>query len=129
MRLKILLPFGVFADVAEVSRIVAEGCDGSFGLWPHRLDCVAALKAGILTYQTKDDANESYVAVGEGVLVKAGHDVCVSVRRAQGGTDLGHLRQAVEGELGKLDERDKQVRAVMAKLEAGLLRRMGQRTP
>jgi F-type H+-transporting ATPase subunit epsilon len=129
MRLKILLPFGVFADVTNVSRIVAEGCDGSFGLWPHRLDCVAALKPGILTYQTTGQANEVYVAVGEGVLVKTGPDVCVSARRAQGGADLAHLREAVEEELGKLDGREKQVRAVMATLEAGLLRRMGRLSP
>jgi hypothetical protein len=48
MNLKILLPFQVFADKADVSRIVAETRDGSFGLLPHRLDCVAALAPGIL---------------------------------------------------------------------------------
>jgi len=32
------------------------------------------------------------------VLVKTGSDVLVSVRRALGGTDLGHLREAVERE-------------------------------
>jgi F-type H+-transporting ATPase subunit epsilon len=43
MHLKILLPYGVFADRPSVSRIVAETGHGSFGLLPHRLDCVAAL--------------------------------------------------------------------------------------
>ena len=53
MNLKVLLPFEIFADKTGVSRIVAETREGSFGLLPHRLDCVAALAPGILTYQTR----------------------------------------------------------------------------
>ena len=49
MNLKVLLPFQVFTDEDGVSRIVAETRTGSFGLLPHRLDCVAALAPGILT--------------------------------------------------------------------------------
>ena len=48
MHLKVLLPFQIFADKTDVSRIVAETREGSFGLLPHRLDCVAALVPGIL---------------------------------------------------------------------------------
>jgi F-type H+-transporting ATPase subunit epsilon len=122
MHLKVLLPFGIFAEKTGVARIVAETRDGSFGLLPHRLDCVAALAPGILIYE--DDAEgEVCVAVDEGVLVKTGLDVLVSVRRALGGTDLGHLRSAVEQEFLTLDEREQSVRSVMAKLESGFLRR------
>jgi F-type H+-transporting ATPase subunit epsilon len=71
MNLKILLPFQVFTEKAGVFRIVAEGRQGSFGILPHRLDCVAALAPGILTYETESDG-EVYVAVDEGVLVKTG---------------------------------------------------------
>jgi F-type H+-transporting ATPase subunit epsilon len=46
------------------------------------------------------------------------------VRRALGGTDLGHLREAVEKEFRALDEREQSVRTVMAKLESGVLRRL-----
>ena len=53
MTLEILLPFKVFASKTGVSRIVAETADGSFGLLPHRLDCVAALAPGILVYETR----------------------------------------------------------------------------
>jgi F-type H+-transporting ATPase subunit epsilon len=122
MHLKVLLPFGVFAEKTGVSRIVAETRDGSFGLLPHRLDCVAALAPGILTYENDADG-EVCVAVDEGVLVKTGLEVLVSVRRALGGTDLGHLRSAVEQEFLTLDEREQSVRSVMAKLESGFLRR------
>jgi len=122
MNLKVLLPFQVFAEKAGVSRIVAETREGSFGLLPHRLDCVAALVPGILIYQTETEP-EVLVAVDEGVLVKTGTDVLVSVRRAIGGTDLGQLREAVNKEFLTLDEHEQSVRQVVAKLETGFLRR------
>jgi F-type H+-transporting ATPase subunit epsilon len=122
MNLKILLPFQIFAEKTNVLRIVAETQKGSFGLLPQRLDCVAALSPGILIYET-DAEGEVCVAVDEGMLVKTGPDVLVSVRRALGGTDLGQLRDAVEQEFLNLDEYERSVRLVMAKLETGFLRR------
>ena len=122
MHLKVLLPFQVFAEKADVTRIVAETREGSFGLLPHRLDCVAALVPGILIYQI-ESGGEVLVAVDEGVLVKTGADVLVSVRRAIGGTDLGQLRAAVEKEFLTLDENEQSVRTAVAKLETGFLRR------
>jgi F-type H+-transporting ATPase subunit epsilon len=123
MNLKVLLPFRVFAEKTGVSRVVAETRAGSFGLLPHRLDCVAALTPGILTYATEAEG-EVYVAVDEGVLVKTGADVLVSVRRAFSGTDLALLHKAVEEDFMALSDRDKSMRRVMAKLETGFLRRL-----
>ncbi len=123
MHLKILLPSQVYADKSEVLRIVAETAGGSFGLLPNRLDCAAALTPGILIVETKSDG-EVYVAIDQGVLVKAGSEVLVSVRRAIGGNDLGTLRDAVEKQFLTLDEQEKSMRSVMVKLEAGLLHRL-----
>ena len=123
MNLKVLLPFEVFAEKTGVSRIVAETREGSFGLLPHRLDCVAALTPGILVFETEMEG-EVYVAVDEGVLVKTGPDVLVSVRRALVGTDLGQLRDAVEQEFLTLDEHEQSVRSVLAKMESNFIRRM-----
>jgi len=124
MNLKVLLPSQIFAEKTGVSRIVAETREGSFGLLPHRLDCVLALPPGILVYETEAEG-EVYIAVDDGVLVKAGPDVLVSVRRALVGTDLGQLRDSVEQEFTALDEHEQNVRSVMARLEAGFLRRLG----
>ncbi len=123
MDLKILLPFQVFAEKAGVSRIVAETLGGSFGVLPHRLDCVAALTPGILTYETPADG-EVFVAVDEGIIVKTGSDVLVSVRRALGGNDLGQLRGAVEREFLTLNAQEQSVRSAVAKMEGELIRRM-----
>jgi F-type H+-transporting ATPase subunit epsilon len=123
MNLKILLPSEIFANKTDVLRIVAETGAGSFGFLPNRLDCVAALTPGILTYQTKDDGTV-YVAVDEGVLVKAGVDVLVSVRHAIGGTDLSQLQAAVKREFLTLDEQEKKVRTAVAKMESGLIGRL-----
>jgi len=125
MNLKILLPFGIFADKTAVSRIVAETSEGSFGLLPHRLDCVAALVPGILIYESGSEG-EFYVAVDEGVLVKTGLDVLVTVRNAIGGTDLGQLREAVEREFMNLSDREQGARTVMAKMESGFIRRLAE---
>jgi F-type H+-transporting ATPase subunit epsilon len=125
MNLKVLLPFEIFADKTGVSRIVAETREGSFGLLPHRLDCVAALSAGILTYQLGAQA-EVYIAVDEGVLVKTGLDVLISVRNAIGGTDLDQLHAAVEREFLHLNEREQSVRSVMAKMESDFISRLAE---
>ena len=123
MHLQVLLPVGVFADQNSVTRIVAETRAGSFGFWPHRLDCVLALTPGILTYQTATEATV-FVAVDQGILVKAGANVQVSVRRAVAGTDLAHLTELVKKEYLTLDSQEQNVRAVMAKWENGFFRRL-----
>jgi F-type H+-transporting ATPase subunit epsilon len=125
MHLKILLPFGTFAEKAGVTRIFAETREGSVGLLPHRLDCVAALAPGILIYQQEAEG-DVYVAVDEGVMVKTGLDVLVSVRNAIGGTDLGQLHAAVEREFVNVNEGEKNVRSVTAILESDLIRRLAE---
>jgi F-type H+-transporting ATPase subunit epsilon len=125
VNLKILLPFQVFAEKTGVSRIVADTREGSVGLLPRRLDCVAALTPGILIYESEAEG-EVYVAVDEGVLVKTGLEVLVSVRNAIVGADLGQLREEVEREFQNLDEREQSVRSVMAKMESGFIRRLAE---
>jgi len=123
MKLKLQIPSKVVIEIADVIRIVAETNTGSFGILPHRLDCVAALVPGILIYETQRDG-EVYVAIDEGSLVKCGLDVLVSVRHAITGTDLEQLHKAVEREYLQLSEREQEVRSVMARMESGFVRRL-----
>ena len=125
MTLKILLPFQIFAEKTGIARIVAETRAGSYGFLPQRLDCVAPLLPGILIYENEEEG-EVYVAVDEGVLVKVGQNVSVSVRNAIGGTDLRQLHEAVEKEFLDLNEREQNVRSVLAKIESGFIRRFAE---
>ncbi len=120
MTVKILLPFRVFDKIKNVKGIVAETSEGSFGLLPQRLDCVAALVPGIFSYETEAEGVQ-YLAIDEGILVKAGPEILVSVRNANKGADLGKLRESVEKDFSELDENERKIRSVMAKLESGFI--------
>ena len=86
---------------------------------------VAALVPGILTYEAKNSGTV-YVGIDQGVLVKAGAQVTVSVRRAFGGSDLGQIKSAVERDFQKLDERERSVRTAVGKMESGLMERLAE---
>ena len=120
MNLKILLPFKVFADIKNVSEVVIETSEGSYGMLPQRLDCVAALVPGILTYESEKNGVQ-YVAVDSGIMVKAGDQVLVSVRNAVGGADLGKLGDLVKKDFKTQDENVKEANTVVAKLERGFI--------
>lgn len=122
MTLEVLLPFEIFAREQDVTSVVVETAQGCFGLLPQRLDCVAALVPGILSFETAS-RGEVFLAVDEGVLVKTGADVVISVRRALRGDDLSRLRDAVEQEFLKLDAQEEAMRTAMAQLETGFMRR------
>ena len=125
MQLKVLIPSEVFVEKDDVERIVAETREGSFGILPHRLDCVAALAPGILTYQEKS-SGPIYLAVDEGVLVKVGAKVLISVRHAVGGTDLGQLQDAVKRQFLTLSEQERKVREALAKMESSFAGRLAE---
>ena len=121
MQLRILLPYGIFASIEDVTRVVVMTPAGSFGLLPHRLDCTTVLSPGLLSYSTAA-SGETHLAVDAGVLVKTGADVLVCVRHAIAGADLGGLRQAVEQEFLNLSDREKSARTTLAQMESGLIR-------
>ncbi|HUZ60383.1 MAG TPA: F0F1 ATP synthase subunit epsilon [Hanamia sp.] len=121
MTLKILLPFKVFTETKNVKRIVVQTSAGSYGFLQQRLDCTAALQPGILLYETVN-GGVKYIAIDEGIMIKAGPEVLVSVRNAIGDAPLGKLRSLVEKEMMLLDESEINARSVMAKLETGFIR-------
>lgn len=123
MTLKILLPYKIFAEEHKVLRIVAVTHEGAFGILPHRLDCIMSLSAGILVFET-EGVDEVYVAVDEGVLVKTGFDVRVSVRNAISGMALSQLRIAVEEQFMHLNEQEKELRSILIKMESRFFQRM-----
>ncbi len=125
MNLKILLPFAVFTEKTDVTHIVAETAAGSFGFLPNRLDCAGALVPGILTFET-GSGEKVYVAIDEGVLIKAGTDVLISVRNAIEGTDLETLREVVQKEFLNIDLQEQSARQATAKMESNFVRRFAE---
>ncbi len=120
MRLKVLLPTKILID-REVTGVVAEAADGSFGILPRHIDFVAALVPGILSFQAAE--GEEFLAIDEGVLVKCASLVMVSTRRAVSSKDLGKLKKTVEEEFLTLDDRERKTRSILTKLEADFARR------
>ncbi len=122
MQLKILLPDRVFADEAKITRIVFVTPGGSFGLLPRRADCVAAIVPGLFAYQA-EGADEVTVALDEGVLIKAGGNVLISVRRAIAGSDIEQLQHSIAAEFLTLSDLQNAQRRVSAQLESGFIKR------
>jgi len=119
MRLKVLLPTRVVAD-EDVQKISAEAENGCFTLLPRHIDFVTSLVPGLLSYET--EGKESFLATDEGILVKAGEEVFVSVRDAVGGVPLGEVRAIVEERFLTMDERERKARSILAKFEADFVR-------
>ena len=99
--------------------MVIETSCGSLGLLPNRLDCAAVLVPGILMYEASSVV--THVALDEGVLVKAGADVRISVRRAVGGSNLEELKDTVERSFVVTDQRQRAMRVALSKMEAGIV--------
>ena len=128
MRLRILLPQRTFLD-EQVDKVIAESPEGSFCLMPRHIDFTSALTAGIASYTRADDGEEIFVAVDEGVLVKAGSRVRISVRRAVSSPDLDELQQTVRKVFRTHTEREERARSALARLEAGFVRRFVELEP
>ena len=121
MRLQVLLPTRILID-AEVNKVIAEAENGSFCLLPRHIDFVAGLTPGLLAYELVD-GDEEFIAVDDGVLVKKGDEVLVSVVNAARGPILGELRRTVAAQFQVLDERERRARTALARLEADFVRR------
>lgn len=120
MRLRVFLPMRILID-QEVTKVVAEAENGSFGILPRHVDFVAALTPGILSFES--GGLEEFMAIDEGVLVKCATEVMVSTRKAVRSRNLGELRRTVEEEFGTLNERERKTRSILAKLEADFTKR------
>jgi len=117
--LKIYLPAACFLE-QQVVKVKGESPLGEFCLKPRHIDYVTALVPGIFSYMTAE-GKEFFLAMDSGTLVKQGNQVFVATRRAVAG-ELGHLNLEIEQMLISQDDRERQNRSSVARLEAGFLR-------
>jgi len=122
MTLTVWLPSEVLLS-EEVVRIKAKAVNGSRGILPRHIDFVTALAPGVLIFQAAGKPEE-YLAVDHGILVKCGPQVRISTRNAVRGTSLAELAQEVDKQFRAQEEIEKQARALEAKLETDLVRRL-----
>ncbi|KZL48255.1 F0F1 ATP synthase subunit epsilon [Nodularia spumigena CENA596] len=120
MKLRVLLPTQILLDEIT-NKINAEAENGAFCILPHHIDFVTALVPGILSFDSQQ-GEEIFLAVDQGILVKCGAEVLVSIRNAIRGNNLETLQQTVETQFKTLNEREKMARSAAAKLEVGFIR-------
>lgn len=120
MQLKVMEPEHVTTDTVA-DKVIAEAQDGSFCIEPRHVDFVSALKPGILLYTRGEE--EHYIAVDEGILVKCGKQVLVSVLNAIEGDTLEQLEQQIRMEFKKTEAMNQASKIAIKSMEADLLLR------
>lgn len=124
MRLLITVPSGELVD-QQVTRVSAESGHGSFTVLPRHADTALLLVPGLLAFHDEHGA-ETFVAVDHGLLVKVGAQVRVACQRAVVSGDLGSAEAAVRTRFLTQGESDKRARTALLRLEAEILRRVGE---
>lgn len=115
MRLKIILPGRILAD-EEIKKITAETLSGYVTLEPSHADYLAAVVPGGISYVT-EEGEDFHLAADEGVMVKKGEQVLVSLKNAIKGKNIESLADTVEKEFKELDEMERKARTALEKLE------------
>jgi F-type H+-transporting ATPase subunit epsilon len=121
VNLKIHLPTKLFLE-KDVRKISAESENGAFTLLPRHIDFVTAVVPGLLFYET-EQGEEEFLAVDEGILVKCGAQVRVSVFNAILGPDLGTLQTRMREQFYQINQRERRARTALTKLEADFMHR------
>lgn len=118
LQLRVMEPKKILVKTA-VTKVIAEALNGSFCIKPNHIDFVSALKPGILEYYT--DEGDQFIALDEGILVKCGQDVLVSVLNGVPGTNLSELEETVREQFHKTEAMNKATDIALKGMEADLL--------
>ncbi|HNP64855.1 MAG TPA: F0F1 ATP synthase subunit epsilon [Woeseiaceae bacterium] len=124
MQITLRLPTRVLFD-GTARRLFAVAENGAFGMLPNHIDFVTALVPSVLTLTTAD-GTERFFGIDEGILVKKGHEVVITVRRGVQGADLDSLNDTVQATFIEIDEEERVARSALSRLEAGIVRRFGE---
>ena len=120
MELTVLTPLGVVLQT-KVSKVNMETLNGYRTLLPKHVDFISALGPNIMFYC--DEANnEKYVACHNGIVVKKGKKVIVSVQNALLGDKLDELEMTLSEVYKQNEEQRKELNTAMARLELGIIR-------
>ncbi len=122
MRLKTLLPTGIVVD-EDVARVRIDTKNGSMTFLPNHADFLTALTAGIVSYRLVKEGKKTedvFMACDQGILVKEGDKISLSVRKAIISDDLEYLTKLISEDFKRAEEERKRASVALAKLEVGL---------
>ena len=120
MQLKVVLPTKTLINTTAI-KVIAEAENGIFCLLPRHIDFVTTLIPSLLSF-VSPQGEEQFMAIDQGILIKQGNQVTVATQNAIEGGDLGKLKETVNQQFRLMDEREKNARSVLAKLEINTIR-------
>ncbi|MCB5270361.1 MAG: F0F1 ATP synthase subunit epsilon [Candidatus Cloacimonetes bacterium] len=123
IKLRILLPTEIALAADDISSLTIETSMGSMGIQPRRRDCVAIITPGILVMKNSG-AEETFVAIDEGILTKTGLKVTILAHNAISGKDLSQLKDEVKSKFLHQDDEETNLSQLMHKIEDSLLSRL-----
>ena len=121
MQIHLRLPTAVLFSGAA-TKLNGVAADGAFGILPNHVDFVTVLVPSILLLTTPD-GDERIFGIDEGLLVKHGHTVEISVRRGIESDDLLGLQGKVRDSFAQMEDEERVARSALARMETDLVRR------
>ncbi|MEG6508969.1 F0F1 ATP synthase subunit epsilon [Methyloligella sp. 2.7D] len=126
MKLQIVTPLEIAADIDDVVSLRADDPTGSFTIWPHHADFLTTLAITVVEWKT-GSGGTGHVAVRGGILrVEAGERIEIATRQAISGPTLEKLGPAVLDELRDEAEAEAKTRTGAARLHMGLMRQLNR---
>jgi len=124
MRLQIVTPLAVEADLADIAAVRADDRTGSFVILPHHADFITALAITVVGWSTST-GDEGHIAVRGGILrVEGGELVQIATHQAVSGPTFETLGPAVLDQLREEAETEARTRVAASRLHLGLIRQL-----
>jgi F-type H+-transporting ATPase subunit epsilon len=124
MRLQIVTPLAVEADLTDIVMVRADDRTGSFMILPDHADFITVLAITVVEWSTAS-GEKGHIAVRGGILrVEGGDLVQIATRQAVAGPTLETLGAAVLDELRDEAEAEAKTRVAATRLHMGLIRQL-----
>jgi F-type H+-transporting ATPase subunit epsilon len=124
MRLQIVTPLSVEADLDGIVSVRADDRTGSFVVWPHHADFITALAITVVEWAT-ESGEKGHIAARGGIFrIEGGDFVQITTRQAISGPTLDRLGKAVLDQLRDEAEAEARTRVAATRLQLGLIRQL-----